>query len=837
MRINERSMTSPLSALAAAGLTVLLVGACVDDSVTAPEVSDPDGEAGPTTLGLVEVTITGLGTGSPTATAQPYSASGHQPGFAVTGVGNADGTGDGTIQLEPVSTGSFTAGERGQDGVRYLRAIFRVRNAQEDGTAYDEPRENLTLLAVDTDASLNETAITALDRFDGSAVADPGALALEVQPTGAVKRTADGTVESEHADVLQVLTEDEAADILTGAPATVNTVFPYGFVVRNPNDPGSRTLPAGPGPDEFDGVVTFAFKLPLQPMSEEDPFEVRVVFLAVDDSETRLTESPQERTPDGEAALQARADALAAGGAPVTVALLADRAGVIDGHDVRRICAVRTAGIDPNSPLATLDDPDPCTPCPVVPAIVHVDSDAAPGGDGTTWGTAFHTLQDALDFVRGQADDDWACGVVDETWVAEGVYHPDEGGTVTPDDENATFPLIEGVGMYGGFAGGETVRDARDAATNVTVLSGDIAQDDLNADGNSVAEDADDIQGTNSVRVVTADGTNGATVTEATVLDGFTITAGSASGSGGGLGCEASGSGARCSPTLRGLTFSGNIAGSGGAVLIVATLGAVADPLIEDVGFLGNEASSGNGGAVSILAASTIADPTFIRATFEGNQSAQRGGAVSINGYGSGADFYNTTFRDNHAGAGGGGVYLFRGSTFLVNSVFQDNQTDTYGGAMLLGELAQPEIVNVTFEGNVASAGGAVTFGGPDIVVTFDNLILWGNSPDTFYGSPTASTARTSIIQGACPLGLACTDVIDQDPLFVNAAAGDLRLQAASPAIDAGANSVVPLDRYDLDDDGVTAERLPDLDGDPRVVDGTGTGTAIVDMGAYERQM
>ncbi len=58
---------------------------------------------------------------------------------------------------------------------------------------------------------------------------------------------------------------------------------------------------------------------------------------------------------------------------------------------------------------------------------------------------------------------------------------------------------------------------------------------------------------------------------------------------------------------------------------------------------------------------------------------------------------------------------------------------------------------------------------------------------------------------------------------------GDLRLQADSPAIDAGNNDWLPSDSSDLDGDGDTAEPIPyDLQGFPRIV-----GDAV-DLGAYE---
>ena len=62
---------------------------------------------------------------------------------------------------------------------------------------------------------------------------------------------------------------------------------------------------------------------------------------------------------------------------------------------------------------------------------------------------------------------------------------------------------------------------------------------------------------------------------------------------------------------------------------------------------------------------------------------------------------------------------------------------------------------------------------------------------------------------------------ISADPLFANPTGGDYHLQQGSPSIDAGDNMT---------------SNLPDtdIDGNPRILDGDGNGTVIIDMGVYE---
>jgi hypothetical protein len=94
---------------------------------------------------------------------------------------------------------------------------------------------------------------------------------------------------------------------------------------------------------------------------------------------------------------------------------------------------------------------------------------------------------------------------------------------------------------------------------------------------------------------------------------------------------------------------------------------------------------------------------------------------------------------------------------------------------------------------------------------------------------------RQSIHQGGCPAGATCTGVTASDPQLVDIVGGDLRIQLNSPALDAGDNTALPDDLFDLDGDGVTSELLSlDVALRPRIVNATGTPTAKVDIGAHE---
>lgn len=439
--------------------------------------------------------------------------------------------------------------------------------------------------------------------------------------------------------------------------------------------------------------------------------------------------------------------------------------------------------------------------------IIYVNADAALGGDGTSWGNSYKYLQDALDEANSNGTDNY------EIWVMEGVYYPDEDsdGDHASDAVTETFRLnYNNVQIYGGFQGGETAREQRDWKANLTVLSGDIDNNDMtNAQG--VVLLYTNIIGNNAHHVLWLDGVTNEPITDTMVIDGFTITAGQTDGCGGGLYCDGSGNGNECSPTIANVIFSGNSAEGGGGMCNDGYQFGLSSPVLTDVTFSGNHANTGGGMVNDGYFGNS--SPMLTNVIFSGNH-ADYGGGVYNQGYNgiSSPILTNVVFKGNYAGEDGGGMYSFG-----------------YDGSSLRGPgppnggNSSPILLNVTFSGNHAtdSGGGISNFGN----TTLSNCILWGNTAsrgDQIYND-TRITVGHSLVEGGCPPDTTCdSNLLTSDPQFripisateAPTSAGNYRLQASSSAIDMG-NSL-----------SVTVSF--DLDGNSRIM-----GRAV-DMGAYE---
>lgn len=301
-------------------IPLLLAGlaACADDPT-----GTPPPEPTPQVQGVYEFTVTGLGGPdvSASASAAPEGA-GLQLGVVGTG-----------LSFELVSSGSFTEGTRDEGGQRYVTVTYRVRNATR------APLTNLTFIPASSASTLPGTPFTSLALFSGGP-ANP-ALAPMIVPTGAVSLGAGTELRATDADVLQVFQESEIAAITP--PAGITGLFPYGFVTRTPS---GRVVAPSTGPADYTGVVTFAFRVPLASAGAgQDPFTISFHAVAVQDTETRLTESMEEAQ-DTAAVRRLRERAAALGATAVTVLPGSPAAGpeapAYPGQ--RQICTVRTAG-------------------------------------------------------------------------------------------------------------------------------------------------------------------------------------------------------------------------------------------------------------------------------------------------------------------------------------------------------------------------------------------------------------------------------------------------------------------------------------------------------------
>ncbi len=329
-------------------------------------------------------------------------------------------------------------------------------------------------------------------------------------------------------------------------------------------------------------------------------------------------------------------------------------------------------------------------PCPVLASsfgggnVLFVDDDAPANGAGATWDTAYRFLQDALGFASNPENN------ITEIRVGQGTYKPDRDKN-NPDgtgDREATFNLVDGVAILGGFAGlGAEDPDARDIEAYESIMSGDLLGDD----GQDFANNEEN---SNNVARLTDSG-------DATLLEGFTISGGNG---GGGAGASVD----EGSPTIARCRFENNSADAIGGGLLWS---GDRCNLIECV-FIGNRTFGEGGGMLLVVdEESEITD-----CTFEGN-SAERSGAVQDTSSGGLITFLSCEFIDNTATVGPGALQTI-GETLIVDCQFISNSSALSAGAVACAEFSL--FVSCTFDANVAQGAGALLYSGGDELMLLD---------------------------------------------------------------------------------------------------------------------
>jgi hypothetical protein len=259
---------------------------------------------------------------------------------------------------------------------------------------------------------------------------------------------------------------------------------------------------------------------------------------------------------------------------------------------------------------------------------------------------------------------------------------------------------------------------------------------------------------------------------------------------------------------MRSYTGTNTIEASGGGLWCSSSAAIASNCII-----VGNSAASGGGGAFG---------GTLFNCVLSGNSAQVGGGAAFGSSYGNIAVLNNCLLTTNVAIIGGGvsGCTLNRCKIIGNFAQYGGGSSDgTLNNCLLIGNSAtnagvgggasRGTLNNCTLVRNHADNAG----GGAESADLTNCIIFFNTAP--VYSNGSYHTINYCCTTNAPPPVLGVGN-ITLDPLFLDLAGGNLRLQSNSPCINAGNNAAAP---------GST-----DLDGRPRIVSGT------VDMGAYEFQ-
>ena len=188
----------------------------------------------------------------------------------------------------------------------------------------------------------------------------------------------------------------------------------------------------------------------------------------------------------------------------------------------------------------------------------------------------------------------------------------------------------------------------------------------------------------------------------------------------------------------------------------------------------------------------------------------------------------DNTVTEVSASSDGGGVLMWNsyGIHIIRNNIIARNTaqgTSSRGGGLWVGH-STPQVAHLignTIYGNQANEGGGIYLNFGEIVNVYNNII-YGNTAsegeDIYFRDVDISNGYNNNYSNMFGTWTASGNNLNTDPLFVDPANDDFRLQSASPMINAGTSSVP------------SPPGLPstDYEGNPRVC-----GPAL-DIGAYE---
>lgn len=295
--------------------------------------------------------------------------------------------------------------------------------------------------------------------------------------------------------------------------------------------------------------------------------------------------------------------------------------------------------------------------------IVYVDRNHTGGSQtGTSWTSAFSAFQNGVNSAHAG----------DTIWVAAGTYSP-------PVD--SSFTMKEGVKILGGFLNTDISVGQRNPATRLTILRG------------------------NNSNVIRND-ENG--LTNAALIDGFTIT----------NGISANGAGIRntgASPVISNCRFTKNGGEIGLGIYNYGSPSVYIVNCVFDSSTVGTAVAGGIG-----VANMHGTNAQIINCTFRGN-TALHGYGAGINNLDAQAFIKGCSFFGNNIGDGGAISSMYSACT-IDSCFFYNNSAGMYGGAVEIYGTQLSTVRNCVFKNNFSKFGGGLSVLGEQDMVIEDNI-------------------------------------------------------------------------------------------------------------------